>query len=83
MYSDSAYVVNAVENGWLADWKARGWRTAGKSDVKNVDLWERLLALMKVHHVQFVKVKGHADNVNNNRCDEYARLEITLLSSEE
>ena len=83
VYSDSAYVVNAVENGWLADWKARGWRTAGKTDVKNVDLWERLLALMKVHHVQFVKVKGHADNVNNNRCDEYARLEITLLSSEE
>lgn len=79
LYSDSAYVVNAVVNGWLVDWKSRGWRTAGKDAVKNVDLWERLLVLMDTHRVTFHKVKGHADNPYNNRCDALARAAILQL----
>ena len=76
VYSDSAYVCNAVENGWLAQWMSNGWRTAGKKDVKNIDLWQELLRLMDVHQVSFVKVKGHADNEYNNACDKGARAEI-------
>ena len=79
VYSDSAYVVNAVVNNWLGDWQRRGWRTAGKDPVKNVDLWERLLALMTTHRVNFFKVKGHADSPQNNRCDAYARAAIDTL----
>ena len=79
VYSDSAYVVNAVANGWVYDWKRKNWRTAGKSDVKNVELWQELLALMETHDVTMVKVKGHADNELNNRCDEEARAAIDRL----
>ncbi len=79
IYSDSAYVVNAVQNGWVYDWQARGWRTKGKDEVKNVELWQQLLALLAAHKVRFVKVKGHSDVELNNRCDRQARLEIELL----
>ena len=79
VYSDSAYVVNAVVNNWLQDWQRRHWRTAGKSDVKNVELWEQLLALLAVHEVAFNKVKGHADDELNNRCDAFARAAIDEL----
>ena len=79
LYSDSSYVVNAINENWLSDWQRRGWRTAGKSPVKNVDLWQELLTLLTRHKVEFVWVKGHADNENNNRCDEYARLAISML----
>lgn len=79
LYSDSAYLVNAVEQNWLSGWRRNNWVTAGKQPVKNKDLWERLVRLIEYHSVEFVKVKGHADNVNNNRCDEYARAEIAKL----
>ncbi len=79
LYSDSAYLVNAIENGWLYGWRKNGWVTSGKQSVKNRDLWEELSALLSVHKVTFIKVKGHADNVNNNRCDKYARAEIAKL----
>lgn len=79
VYSDSAYVVNAVLNGWLFDWQRRGWRTAGKDDVKNVDLWQQLLVQLARHNVVFHKVKGHADNEKNNRCDAIARAAIDAL----
>ncbi len=79
VYSDSAYVCNAVENGWLNAWIDNGWRTADKKAVKNVDLWQMLTALMKKHKVCFVKVKGHADNEYNNACDKAARAEIDKL----
>lgn len=79
LYSDSSYVVNAINEHWLDDWQRRGWRTAGKSAVKNVDLWQDLLKLLDQHKVEFVWVKGHADVEGNNRCDEYARLAITML----
>ena len=81
VYSDSAYTVNAVNEGWLAYWLTHNWRTRDKSDVKNVDLWEALDAEMKKHKVTFIKVKGHSDNAYNNRCDEVARGEIKKLTS--
>ncbi len=81
LYSDSAYLVNAVEQHWLDGWKRRGWKNAEKQPVKNRDLWERLCALMSIHSVTFIKVKGHADNENNNRCDEIARSEIKKLGA--
>lgn len=72
IYSDSAYVVNSIEKGWIYTWQKNGWKKADKSKVKNIDLWERLLNLMDTHKVKFLKVKGHADDELNNRCDRLA-----------
>jgi len=72
LYSDSAYLVNAYNNKWVKNWKKNGWKNASKEPVKNVDLWEQLEGLMGIHKVEFIKVKGHADNKYNNRCDELA-----------
>jgi len=72
VHSDSAYVVNAFREGWLDGWVRRGWTKADRRPVLNRDLWERLLALTKKHEVEFVKVKGHADDAMNNRVDELA-----------
>ena len=79
IYSDSAYVVNAFQLGWLNDWVARGWKTADKSNVKNEDLWKLLLELCSNHLVEFIKVKGHSDNVYNNKCDQIAVAEYKKL----
>jgi len=76
LYSDSAYVVNALNQGWLENWKNNGWRGSDKKPVKNIELWEQLDELLKVHTVNFIKVKGHADNEFNNRCDVLATGEI-------
>lgn len=81
VYSDSAYCVDAFLQGWIYGWQKNGWKTGGKDDVKNVDLWQDLLAEMKKHEVTFVKVKGHADNEFNNRCDSLARAAIKALTS--
>ena len=72
LYSDSAYVVNAINQNWISNWQKNGWKTANKKEVKNRELWEQLINLLKVHKVDFIKVKGHSDNVYNNRCDELA-----------
>jgi len=73
LYSDSAYLINALTKGWLENWKRNGWkRGKEKEEVKNTDLWQRLDELCEVHEVQWVKVKGHADNEFNNRCDKLA-----------
>ena len=72
VYSDSKYVVDAFNNKWIDGWIAKGWRTAGKSPVKNVDMWKRLLEAMKPHDVEFVWVKGHAGHEYNERCDSLA-----------
>lgn len=77
IYSDSAYVVNAFLENWITDWQLRGWKNASKDPVKNVPLWEELLSLLSVHKATWHKVKGHADNVNNNRCDKLATGQIT------
>ena len=79
LYSDSAYVVNAFTQGWIDNWVKNNWRTSGKSQVLNVDLWQRLLAQTSRHEVVWNKVKGHADNELNNRCDQIARDEIKKL----
>ena len=79
LYSDSAYVVNSVTEGWLDSWVKNGFKTADRKDVKNVDLWKELHGLLKKHKVEFIKVKGHADNANNNRCDKIAREEISKI----
>lgn len=80
LYSDSAYVVNAFNNGWIENWKKLGWRKADGKAVLNVDLWQELLGLTEQHEVKFIKVKGHADNVYNNRCDSLARCAIQKLT---
>lgn len=80
LYSDSAYAINAINEGWLNGWKASGWKTADKKEVKNVDLWKDLLLKLSNHEVEFIKVKGHADNEYNNLCDKTARGEIAKIS---
>ena len=79
LYTDSAYVVNAFVQKWIVGWQKNNWKTADKSDVKNKELWQELLQLTKTHDVTFIKVKGHADNEFNNRCDELARNAILSL----
>lgn len=76
IYSDSAYVVNAYNQKWIENWKKNNWRTSGKEAVKNKELWQELDSLVNMHKVKFIKVKGHADNEWNNRCDELATGEI-------
>ena len=76
LYSDSKYVVDSITKGWVYNWKKRNWIKSDKKKALNVDLWERLLPLLEKHKVEFVWVKGHADNVENERCDELARMAI-------
>ena len=76
IYSDSAYTVNAFNQGWIYNWIKKGWKTASGEEVKNKELWQELYNLTNKHKVEFIKVKGHADNEYNNRCDEMARNAI-------
>ncbi len=78
LYTDSKYVVQGMSE-WVKDWIARGWRTAAKKSVKNIELWQRLVELSKGHTVTFKWVKGHDSNPYNNRCDELATSAITLF----
>ena len=79
LYSDSAYVVNAFNQGWIYNCVKKDWKTAGNEPVKNKELWQELYSLTKIHTVKFIKVKGHSDNDFNNRCDELARNAIKKL----
>ena len=79
VYSDSAYVVNAFNQGWIANWIKNNWRNSSKEPVKNKELWQELIALTEKHKVTFIKVKGHSDNEFNNRCDELATGAIKTL----
>ncbi len=72
LYSDSKYVIDAIQKGWAVKWRSKGWMRTPKEPAKNPDLWERLIDLLDVHEVTFHWVKGHAQNENNNRCDELA-----------
>jgi len=74
LYTDSQYVANAINQGWLESWKAKGWKRKG-GEVKNPDLWMKLVPLLEKHKVTFEWVKGHSDNEYNNRCDELAVAE--------
>ena len=79
LYSDSAYLVNSFSQGWIYNWKKNNWKTASKEPVKNKEIWEEIYNLTQIHKVKFIKVKGHADNEFNNRCDEMARNAIKTL----
>lgn len=70
--TDSKYIVDAIQKGWLNNWKKNGWRKADKGSVANVELWEKLLVLLEKHHVTVVWIKGHAGHVYNERCDKLA-----------
>ncbi len=76
LYSDSAYLINAFNQHWITNWQRNGWQTSQKKPVENKELWQRLIELCNMHDIQFIKVKGHADNKENNRCDELARAAI-------
>lgn len=76
IYSDSSYVISAFTKGWLENWQKNGWKNAAGDPVSNLDLWQKLLAAAKRHQIDWIKVKGHADNEYNNRCDKMAVEEI-------
>ena len=70
IHSDSAYIVDAFDKGWIESWRQNDWKRAKNEELKNRELWQLLYILVKKHEVEFVKVKGHSDNELNNRCDE-------------
>ncbi|MBO5577014.1 MAG: ribonuclease HI [Ruminococcus sp.] len=72
IYSDSKYVIDSVTKGWAKSWQSRGWVKSNKEKALNPDLWEKLLALLDKHKVEFVWVKGHAGHPENERCDRLA-----------
>ena len=79
LYTDSAYLQNAFVKKWLDNWQRKDWKSSTGSPVLNRDLWEKLLALTKIHEVKWHWVKGHADNEMNNRCDELVHKAIDEL----
>ena len=81
-YSDSKYVIDALEKGWAISWRAKGWKKADKKPALNPDLWEILLNLCEKHHLHYHWVKGHADNPKNNRCDQMAVAQWKAIKGE-
>lgn len=81
LYSDSQYIVNAINLGWLYAWQKKGWKRKG-GELKNPDLWQKLVILLQKHDVTFIWVKGHAENEYNNRCDELAVAESRKFQRE-
>ena len=79
LYSDSRYVIDALEKGWAEGWRKKGWKRSGKEPALNPDLWETLLNLVEKHEMHYHWVKGHEDNVYNNRCDELAVAEREMF----
>lgn len=75
VHSDSAYIINAFLQGWIDNWIRRGWKKADKKPVENQDLWRDMMQAMERHTVEWVKVKGHSDDVLNQRVDEQAVIE--------
>ena len=82
LYTDSKYLSDAITQGWLESWRARGWRRGRGEPVLNPDLWERLYALLTRHKVSVHWVKGHADNPYNCRCDALATAYADRLKAE-
>lgn len=78
IHTDSKYVMEGVTK-YLAGWKAKGWKTADKKDVKNIDLWQKLDTLLPIHRIEWVWVKGHNGHVENERADALARSGIPQL----
>ncbi len=77
--TDSKYVCDAVNNGWVYSWKKNGWKKSDKKPALNVDLWEQLLPLLERHNVNFIWVKGHSGHHYNERCDRMAVREYLKL----
>ena len=75
LYSDSKYIIDAMNQGWAARWQRNGWMRNKTDPALNPDLWEQLLRLCAYHRVSFHWVKGHAQNPKNNRCDQLAVAE--------
>lgn len=75
LYSDSKYVIDALSKGWAVSWRSKGWVKDDKKPALNSDLWKTLLELTEKHELHYHWVKGHAENVHNNRCDEMAVAE--------
>ena len=80
LYSDSKYVVDAINQGWLGGWVAKNWKLNTKNPVKNIDLWEKYLTAQKPHDIKFIWVKGHNDNEFNEKCD---KLAVAARSTDE
>jgi ribonuclease HI len=76
IHTDSRYVLDGATQ-WIASWKRRGWKTADKKPVKNIDLWQRLEAALAPHDVAWTWVRGHAGHPENERADVLARAAIT------
>lgn len=76
LYSDSAYLINAFNEDWITKWQLNGFKNANKKPVQNVELWQKLIELNNIHKIKWIKVKGHADNEFNNRCDQLATGEV-------
>ena len=72
IYSDSKYVVDAIDKKWIDGWVANNWKNSQKKAVKNVDLWKRFLEAQKNHKIKFVWIKGHNGHSENERCDKLA-----------
>lgn len=72
VYSDSKYVTDTFNQGWINSWIKKGWKRGKNEPVKNVDLWKRLLEAKEKHEVEFIWIKGHAGHPQNERCDEMA-----------
>lgn len=77
--SDSQYLVKAFNENWIDTWIKKDFRRGKTDEVKNIDLWEELISLTKKHNVHFVWVKGHADNIENERCDKLANEAIEKM----
>ena len=82
LWSDSRYVIDALEKGWAVRWKQNGWMRSKKEAAKNPELWEELLQLTELHDVHYHWVKGHGDNPWNNRCDMLAVEQRDLYAGE-
>ena len=72
LYSDSKYLIDGITKDWARGWRAKGWKKSDGKPALNVDLWEKILELDEYHEIEYVWVKGHAGNPNNERCDRLA-----------
>jgi ribonuclease HI len=81
LHTDSQYVQQGI-SAWIKDWKKRGWRTAGKKPVKNEDLWRRLDELAEKHEIEWIWVRGHTGDPDNERADELANLGVAEVDRE-
>lgn len=79
IFTDSAYVCNAFLQDWIGGWLKRNWKNSAKQPVANKELWLQLIELTNFHQITWHKVKGHADNELNNRCDQLARMEVDKI----